>query len=285
MTLAHDIAGDGPSVVLLHSSVCDRRMWDPQWRLLVDAGFRVIRPDFRGYGQTPPPPASGYDEARDIRDLLDVLEIERIALVGSSFGGRVAQEFAARWPSRVTRLLLLCPATRLLEPGDDLRAFGAEEDALLEAGDIEGAVRLNVRAWVGPAADEVTRERVARMQRHAFEVQLAAPDVAADRADFDLRDVSAATLVISGAHDLDGMRAAAAFLAEHISGAVHRELDWAGHLPSMEDPARLAPLLLDFLGEPASALTTAPPRDQPSGSGLDAATRAAASCASRAAAA
>ncbi len=186
MTLAHDIAGDGPCVVLLHSSVCDRRMWDPQWGLLVDAGFRVIRPDFRGYGETPPP-TSGYDEARDIRDLLDMLGIESTALVGSSFGGRVAQEFAARWPSRVTRLLLLCPATRLLEPSDDLRSFGAAEDALLEAGDIEGAVGLNVRTWVGPAADESTRELVARMQRHAFEVQLAAPDVAADREDFDLR--------------------------------------------------------------------------------------------------
>ena len=251
MTLAHDIAGDGPCVVLLHSSVCDRRMWDPQWELLVHAGFRVIRPDFRGYGETPPP-TSGYDEARDIRDLLDLLGIERVALVGSSFGGRVAQEFAARWPSRVTRLLLLCPATRLLEPSDDLRSFGAAEDALLEAGDIEGAVDLNVRTWVGPAADEFTRELVARMQRHAFEVQLAAPDVAADREDFDLRHVNAPTLVISGAHDLEGMRTAAAFLAEHISGAAHQQLDWAGHLPSIEDPARLGPVLLDFLGEPAS---------------------------------
>ena len=227
-------------------------MWDPQWDLLVHAGFQVIRPDFRGYGETPPP-TSGYDEARDIRDLLDMLGIERIALVGSSFGGRVAQEFAARWPSRVTRLLLLCPATRLLEPSDDLQSFGAAEDALLEAGDIEGAVDLNVRTWVGPAADDFTRELVARMQRHAFEVQLAAPDVAAVREDFDLRHVNAPTLVISGAHDLEGMRTAAAFLAEHISGAAHRELDWAGHLPSIEDPARLGPVLLDFLGEPSSS--------------------------------
>ena len=251
MTLAHDIAGGGPCVVLLHSSVCDRRMWDPQWELLLHAGYRVIRPDFRGSGETPPP-TSGYDEARDIRDLLDMLGIETTALVGSSFGGRVAQEFAARWPSRVTRLLLLCPATRLLEPSDDLQAFGASEDALLEAGDLDGAVSLNVRTWVGPAASESTRELVARMQRHAFEIQLAAPDVAAEREDFDLRHVDAPTLVISGAHDLDGMRTAAAFLAEHIPGAAHRELGWAGHLPSVEDPARLDPVLLDFLGEAAS---------------------------------
>ncbi|MFD4419915.1 alpha/beta fold hydrolase [Agromyces sp. NPDC058484] len=251
MTLAHDIAGDGPCVILLHSSVCDRRMWNPQWELLVDAGFRVIRPDFRGFGETPAPTA-GYDEARDIRDLLDVHGIERAALVGSSFGGRAAQEFAARWPSRATRLVLLCPATRLLEPTDDLRAFDAAEDALLEAGDIDGAVDLNVRTWVGPAADDSTRDSVTRMQRRAFEVQLAAPDVAADRGDFDLRQVSAPTLIISGAHDLDGMQRVAEFLTERIPGAVHRRLDWAGHLPSVEDPARLSPLLLEVLREPAS---------------------------------
>ncbi|MCD2442103.1 alpha/beta hydrolase [Agromyces sp. SYSU K20354] len=251
MTLAHDIAGDGPCVILLHSSVCDRRMWDPQWDLLVDAGFRVVRPDFRGFGETSAP-TSAYDEARDIRDLLDRLGIERAAFVGSSFGGRVAQEFASRWPARVTRLLLLCPATRLLEPTDDLKAFGAEEDALLEAGDVEGAVDLNVRTWVGPAADDSVRESVARMQRRAFDIQLAASDVAADRGDFHLGEVIAPTLVVSGAHDLEGMRRTAVFLSERIEGAVHRELDWAGHLPSIEDPERLGPLLIEFLGEPAS---------------------------------
>ncbi len=247
MTLAHQITGDGPAVVLLHSSVCDRRMWNPQWDLLVGARFRVIRPDFQGFGETPAP-TSAFDEARDVLELFEMHGIERAAVVGSSFGGRVAQEFAARWPSRVTRLMLACPATRLLEPTEDLRAFGAEEDALLEAGEIDGAVALNVNTWLGPAAGTSTREFVARMQRHAFEVQLAASDVPGARDDFDLGDVSAPTLVLSGAHDLEGMQQAARFLAERIDGAVHHRLDWAGHLPSVEDPARFNPVLLDFLG-------------------------------------
>jgi len=36
--LSHDMVGTGDTVVLLHSSVCDRRMWDPQWQSLLDAG-------------------------------------------------------------------------------------------------------------------------------------------------------------------------------------------------------------------------------------------------------
>lgn len=246
MTLAHDLDGDGPTVVLLHSSVCDRRMWERQARVLVDAGYRVLRPDFQGFGESPAPAAS-YEEVDDVRELLDSLAIDRAVVVGSSMGGRVAQEFAARWPSRVAGLLLVCAATRLLPPTGDVRAFGAEEDALLEAGDVDGAVELNVRTWLGPWATAETRRLVATMQRRSFEVQLAAADVPADRADFELGDVSAPTLVVSGAYDLAYFGRVAEFVTERIHGAEHVQLDWAGHLPSLEDPARFDPLLLEFV--------------------------------------
>jgi 3-oxoadipate enol-lactonase len=246
MILAHDDDGDGPAVVLLHSSVCDRRMWQRQAEVLAAAGHRVIRPDFQGFGETPAP-TGPYDEATDLRELLDALGVEPAVLVGSSMGGRVAQEFAARWPSRVTGLLLACSATRLLPPTPDVRAFGDEEDALLHAGDVEGAVDLNVRTWVGPAASMATRAAVAEMQRRAFEVQLAAGDVSADRADFDLGEITAPTLVVSGAHDLDYFGQVADLLAAQIVGARRIHLDWAGHLPSLEDPDRFDPLLLEFV--------------------------------------
>src|SRR4051794_33940355 len=107
MVLAHDVAGHGPAVVLLHSTGCDRRMWDPQLPALVNAGYRVVRCDLRGFGQTPMP-TRPYSNALDVADLLDLLGIERTALAGSSGGGRVALEVAARRPRRVTALALLC---------------------------------------------------------------------------------------------------------------------------------------------------------------------------------
>lgn len=246
MPLTHDLAGTGHVAVLLHSSVCDRRMWGPQVGPLLAAGHRVLAPDFRGYGHTPPPTVPAGD-AQDVRDLLDELGIASAAFVGSSYGGRIAQEFAARWPDRVTALALLCAGRAGHPPTADVRAFGELEDKLIEAGDLDGAVALNVRTWLGPAAGTETRALVAEMQRHAFEVQLAAPDVEPIRAEYDLAAVTAPTLVVSGAHDLDHFQETAEYLAAAIPGARHEALPWAGHLPSLEDPARLNPLLLEFL--------------------------------------
>ena len=148
-------------------------MWDPQLPALVDAGYRVVRSDMRGYGDSPLPDRP-YDNAQDVIDLLDQLGAEEFALVGSSGGGRLALEIAARRPHRVTSLALLCTALGGHEPSAELQAFGEREDALLEAGDVAGATELNVELWLGPHADEATREQVREMQRHAFEVQLAA---------------------------------------------------------------------------------------------------------------
>jgi pimeloyl-ACP methyl ester carboxylesterase len=253
VVLAHDVAGSGPTVVLLHSSVCDRRMWDPQWQPLLDAGYRVVRCDFRGHGASPAP-TQPFNAADDVRDLLDVLGVRDATLIGSSYGGRVAQEVAARWPDRVTTLLLLCAATRLHPPTDAIMAFGAREDELLEAGDVVGAVELNVATFLGPLASAQTRAVVAAMQQLTFEIQLAADDAAQSRdsdfvrnSDFDLSAVTARTVVVSGDHDVDYFQSTADHLAGSIPDATRVRLSWAGHLPTMEDPATMNPLILTWL--------------------------------------
>jgi 3-oxoadipate enol-lactonase len=258
VTLTHDVAGIGPAVLLLHSSVCDRRMWDPQMPALVDAGYHVVRCDRRGFGDTPAPERP-YDDAQDVIDLLDLLGIEQAALIGSSGGGRVALETAARWPERVTALTLLCTAWAGHEPSAELRAFGEREDALIEAGDIAGATEHNVDTWLGPHADEASREKVRQMQRHAFEVQLAAGEVASIKVATGPAAIAAPTLLVSGGHDLVDFRDIAATLAGRLANARHLELAWAGHLPSLERPDAVNPMLIDFLREALTARRRAPP--------------------------
>ncbi|MEV4949117.1 alpha/beta hydrolase [Streptomyces sp. NPDC053755] len=254
MTLLHDVAGSGPSAVLLvHSGVCDRRMWDAQFDALADAGHRVVRCDLRGFGETPL--EAPHTHMEDLRDLLDTLGIERTALVASSFGGAVALELAARHPQRVSALALLCPNSPDHEPSDELRAWGGRENALLRAGDIDAAVALNVDTWLGPDAGDEARELVRVMQRRAFDLQLPAPQEFAptdpEVGTPELAAIGAPCLVVSGAHDIADFRALAARLAGLLPAARLVELDWAGHLPALERPEETNKLLVDFLASPA----------------------------------
>ncbi|GAB2571957.1 alpha/beta hydrolase [Paractinoplanes abujensis] len=239
MTLSHDSHGSGPTILLLHSTVCDRRMWDP----LTFPGRRVVRVDLPGYGDSPVA-SSPADVAAQV---LEPAGDGPVALVGSSGGGMVALEIAARWPGRVTSLALLCTAAPALQPTARLRAVWDEENALLQAGDVEGATALNVRTWVGPRASGAVRDLVFEMQRHAFEVQLAAGDAEELETDWSLDTITAPALLVSGAYDLPEFRTVAADLAGRLPGARHVELEWAGHLPSLEDPPVVNELLLDFL--------------------------------------
>ncbi|MFC9427660.1 alpha/beta fold hydrolase [Streptomyces sp. NPDC056987] len=254
MTLSHDVAGDGSALVLLHSGVCDRQMWDAQWLPLIDAGYRLVRCDFRGFGETPVPDRP-HNDAEDVLALLNSLGMAQAALVGSSYGGHVALEFAARWPERVSALALICSALPGHEPSAELNALGKDEDALIEAGDIVGATELMVETWLGPEADETAREAVRRMQRHAFELQMAAAeDFEPIEAEIDLAAIQAPCLAVSGAHDLADFRQIAARLPDLLAKADHVELPWAGHLPSLERPSAVTDLLIGFLKDrvPAS---------------------------------
>jgi 3-oxoadipate enol-lactonase len=246
--LTHDEAGRGRAVLLLHSTAADRRMWDPQMPVLAGAGYRAVRCDLRGFGATPMPDRP-WNDGDDVVDLLGELGIDRFALIGSSGGGRVAVEVAARHPARVTALALLCTALAGHRPGGDLRAFGDREERLLAAGDLDGAAELNAQTWLGPAADPETRERLRAMQRHIFAVQGAGPEEFEPIAyATDPAAITAPTLLVTGAHDFPDFREIAVELAGRIPGARHLELDWAGHLPSMERPDEINSLLLDFLG-------------------------------------
>ncbi|MFI5531335.1 alpha/beta fold hydrolase [Kitasatospora sp. NPDC051853] len=248
MTISHDTTGAGPAVLLLHSTVCDRRMWDGQVAALAEAGHQVVRADLRGFGESPAADRP-YNDADDLVELLAGLGVERLALVGASGGGAVALEFAARFPERVGALALLCTAAAGLEPGDGLRAFWGKENELLEAGDVAGATDLNVATWLGPDAGDDARETVRQMQRHAFEVQLAAGDVEGVEYESSPEAITAPTLLVTGAHDFPEFGRVSDRLAGLIPGARRVDLEWAGHLPAVERPEETAALLVDFLAE------------------------------------
>ena len=208
-------------------------MWAEHLRPIAAAGYRVIAPDLPGFGDAPE--TSPRAPWNDVLETLDALRVDRAALVGNSLGGAVAQRVAALAPQRVSKLVLIS-APAFDEPSERLRAAWAAEEAAIERGDVDAAVAAVVDAWTLPGAPRELRERVARMQRRAFELQLAAGDL--PEADDPLTEPPAVpTLTAAGEHDMPDFRPPSASI---IPGA--------GHLAPLEQPEAFRALLLDFLG-------------------------------------
>jgi pimeloyl-ACP methyl ester carboxylesterase len=260
--ISYELVGIGPAVALLHEGICDSRMWDSQVGPLVESGYSVLRYDLRGFGSSTLPPGP-FVHADDLRALLDALGIETAALVGASLGGRIALEFALIHPARVSKLALVGAALRDWRWSDAVNRFGEEEDALLERGDVDGAVEVNLRTWVdGPErapeeVDQRVRENVAEMQRLAFDVQLAAvaagdpgPEEPLDPpASMRLSEVSAPTLILTGEQDQPDILEIARRFAAEIPHARLAVVARTAHVPMMERPDDFNRLLLEFLGE------------------------------------
>lgn len=105
---AFRIAGSGPVVVMLHGVGDSSTTWEPVHAKLAQR-FTVIAPDLLGHGESDKPHAdySLAAFANGLRDLLTALEVDRVTLVGHSFGGGVAAQFAYQYPDFVERVVLV----------------------------------------------------------------------------------------------------------------------------------------------------------------------------------
>ncbi|MGD9961283.1 alpha/beta fold hydrolase [Nocardioides sp.] len=101
-------AGSGPVLLLLHGLGCDHTTWDPVIERLSES-YTVIAPDLLGHGSSDKPRADysvgGY--ANGMRDLITVLGIDKVTVVGHSFGGGVAMQFGYQFPERTQRVILV----------------------------------------------------------------------------------------------------------------------------------------------------------------------------------
>jgi pimeloyl-ACP methyl ester carboxylesterase len=100
---------DGPVVVLLHGLASSSQTWSSVMPLL-GRHAHVIAPDLLGHGQSAKPPTGDYSlgaYAASLRDLLLTLDLDRATIVGHSFGGGVAMQFAYQFPELTERLVLV----------------------------------------------------------------------------------------------------------------------------------------------------------------------------------
>jgi non-heme chloroperoxidase len=114
--------GSGRPVVLIHGYPLNGRSWERQERVLLQAGYRVINYDRRGFGRSSQPTV-GYDYdtfAADLKALIDYLDLTDVALVGFSMGtGEVTRYLGTYGSSRVHKAVLLGPIPPFLLKTDD----------------------------------------------------------------------------------------------------------------------------------------------------------------------
>ena len=101
-------AGSGPALLLIHGIGDSSDSWRPVFEQLAEH-YTVIAPDLLGHGRSEKPRAdySVAAFANGMRDLLSVLEVDRVTVVGHSLGGGVAAQFAYQFPDRCERLVLV----------------------------------------------------------------------------------------------------------------------------------------------------------------------------------
>jgi 3-oxoadipate enol-lactonase len=111
LELNYRLEGDGPeTVVLVNGLADDLETWDYQVEPLLTTGYRVLRFDNRGVGESSKPigPYTSRMFAEDTKALVDHLGLSSFHMVGISMGGMIAQEYALGWPADLASVVLAC---------------------------------------------------------------------------------------------------------------------------------------------------------------------------------
>lgn len=244
--------GQGPrAVVFLHGVGVDADFWKFQ---LDHFGrhYRAVAWNMPGYGGTPPLPEASFPAFADgLRDLLDELRIERADLVGHSYGGMVAQEFALRHPARLRTLTLSGTSPAFGRPdGEWQKEFVRQRLEPLERGiPMADLARAAIPSLVGESPDpdgvRLALASSAAVPAEAFATGMRLI-VTFDRRDA-LPGISVPTLVLAGERDGNAPAPMMEKMASKIPGAKYVCLPGAGHLANLERPAAYNAALGQFL--------------------------------------
>ncbi|MFD3696242.1 alpha/beta fold hydrolase [Streptomyces sp. NPDC058646] len=244
---------DGVPVILIHGHPFNRTMWSPQTAALVAAGYRVIAPDLRGYGESPVSPGvlrlSGF--ADDLAALLDLLGIGQAVVGGVSMGGQIAMEMRLRHPGRV-RALVLSDTSPVPESEEGRTFRHAVAERLLAEGMAPYADEV-IDKMLAPynvtGMPEVAARVGAMMRATDPEGAAAALRGRAERPDYRpvLARATEPCLVLVGADDVYTPVAEAEALHALMPHSVLTVIEGAGHLPGVEQPEAFNRVLLDFL--------------------------------------
>ncbi|MFG2494323.1 alpha/beta fold hydrolase [Streptomyces caniferus] len=265
ITVGYEDEGSGEPLMLVHGHPFNRSMWRPQTEHFSRAGWRVIVPDLRGYGDSTVLPGATplATFARDLVDLLDHLGIERCVLGGLSMGGQIVMECYRLFPERF-RGLVLADTFASAETEDGRAGRYAMAERLLREG-MAGYAREVLAKMVSPhtiaSRPDVAAHVLGMMTTTPPDGAAAALRGRAERPDYTalLSRIAVPALVVVGAEDAYTPVGDALDIHERIPDSRLRIIDQAAHMPNLEQPDVFNTALEEFLGSlPGTAATTTP---------------------------
>lgn len=258
----YELAGPdgGQSVVLIHGFSVPGYIWEPTFKVLAEAGFRVLRYDLFGRGYSDRPDTV-YDLELFVRQLLDLLSTLHITLpvdlVGLSMGGAISIGVIDRQPAMVRKLGLIDPggfphktafgARFLLMPGLGDWIMSLMGDRILLTSMQGDVYQTEIPSeWVGRYRTQMQfkgfKHAILSTLRHGPLDNMADAYARVGKQD---REV----LLIWGRHDQTVPFEINERVRQAIPHAEFHAIDESGHLPHLEHPKVVNPLLIEFLNK------------------------------------
>jgi 3-oxoadipate enol-lactonase len=250
--LAWDTKGSGPTVLFVHGIGYTRRKWEPQIEPVAGAGYRTVRFDLRGFGESETPEGK-YVMDHFLDDLVRFgaeLGVSRFHLVGHSLGGMIAQRYALEHSERVESLTLVSTTSHNGRRGSafaKLMVLFSERgfDAVMA----DESLRLEAESVLVEAFGAVVP--LSMLRRGLEEPSLARANAWRACVGFSAKDelsrITCPALVLHGTADTLIPFKAGELVAEAIPGARFVREDGAGHSLPKERAVSFNRELIDFL--------------------------------------
>lgn len=261
LPVAYADEGRGKTIILAHCSSASHRMWSGLIEAL-KSEYRILAPDFIGYGDSPAWPAGRlYDAAADAQLLVDLARLADgpVHFVGHSYGGAMVLEAVRRLGGRARAMTLIEPVAFPL-----LRSAGCEAEwrrieavidavnARLAAGDRAGAASAYMGFWLGRlswwmAPRKLKRNITETVEKVGLEFR-SAKDMAAPALDA-YRALDVATLLMHGSRTRQPAKAVVQILAGCLPDARVEAIAGAGHMSPISHRDEVYALIREHIRE------------------------------------
>lgn len=254
--------GSGPSLLLVHGSLCDYRFWSAQIPALAER-YRVLAVSLRHYfPERWDGMGEGFSTAQHVADLAELIERqgESVHVLGHSRGGNVALRLAAQRPELVRSLLLADPggdfapelfdAAGLLAPAGagERNQFRMEALRLIGAGQVEAGLQLFIDTVSGPGIWQRSSARFRHMALdNAFTLVGQVDDRPESVTPALLAEIRCPTLLLGGERSPQPFPVVLQMLEYHLSGARRTILPGVSHGMNVQRPALFNRLVGEFL--------------------------------------